>query len=165
MASHMRMKLPSLKLTQRSTQGPARQRTVPRGMVSVFSGTKQAERDGRHSDVADHDSSESSFLGNVDSGDGDSNEPSLHFIKQKAAAAAAWEQNRVSMLRTYIECTAPTSDQKCVMCGNEAKYRCLQCAPWVHFCSTCFAEAHRKLNIFHVGEVWEVICSMCVCSN
>ena len=75
MASHMRMKLPSLKLTQRSTQGPERQRTVPHGMVSVFSSTKQAERDSRLSDVAGHDSSaESSFLGNVDSGDGDSND-------------------------------------------------------------------------------------------
>ena len=34
MANQMRMKLPSLKLTQRSTQGKVRHRTVPRGMTS-----------------------------------------------------------------------------------------------------------------------------------
>ena len=34
MATQMRMKLPSLKLTQRSTQGIVRHRTVPRGMTS-----------------------------------------------------------------------------------------------------------------------------------
>ena len=34
MANQMRMKLPSLKLTLRSTQGKVRHRTVPRGMTS-----------------------------------------------------------------------------------------------------------------------------------
>ena len=83
------------------------------------------------------------------------NEPSLHYIKQKAAVAA-WEQNRLSMLKACIECNAMPNDQTCIMCPSEAEYRCLQCAPWAYFCSNCFADAHRTVNIFHVGEIWEV---------
>ena len=33
---------------------------------------------------------------------------------------------------------------------------CTHCAPWVYYCDQCFAEAHSKINLFHIGEVWEV---------
>ena len=164
MASHRRMKLPSLKLTQRSTYGPVRHRTVPRGVTGLFtydnsaSDAKLAESD-CHSD-ADHPLVPDDFgeKGSIDGYDQDSHgEPSLHFIKQKAAATA-WEQNHLLMLKTCIECNSLPSCQKCIMCTYEAKYRCLQCAPWAFFCSNCFADAHRTINIFHVGEEWEVSC-------
>ena len=155
------MKLPSLKLTQRSTHGPVRHHTVPRGVTGSFisdnSDSKLPECDCQ----SDADPLVSDDFGEKGSSDGYDQdfhgEPSLHFIEQKAAATA-WEQSRLSMLKTCIECNSLPSCQKCIMCISEAKYRCLQCAPWAFFCSNCFADAHRTINIFHVGEEWEVSC-------
>lgn len=166
MANQMRMKLPSLKLTQRSTQGKVRHRTVPRGMTSSSarspgcaddaekSSQTSPESPGEAGSVEKSDDGESPML-IIDDFDQDHSGPSLHSIKQKAATAA-WEKNRVSMLKTFIECNSMPSNQTCITCANEAKYRCLQCASWAFFCSNCFADAHRSVNIFHVGEVWEV---------
>ena len=165
MATQMRMKLPSLKLTQRSTRGVVRHRTVPRGMTSCYSASPSEETRSQTSEspeasIEDSDATslvddgESPML-NFDDCDQDLGGPSLHSIKQKAATAA-WEKNRVSILKTIIECNAMPSNQTCIMCASEAKYRCLQCASWAFFCSNCFADAHRSVNIFHVGEIWEV---------
>ena len=43
----------------------------------------------------------------------------------------------------------------------------IQCAPWAYFCAKCFGDAHSKINIFQVGEVWEVfkLSSMHACFN
>ena len=168
MATQKRMKLPSLKLTQRSTGGVVRHRTVPRGM------TNSAARTGHDLDdetsqaspetvrVSVDDTADAALVEDgelpmpgIDDFDRDHSGPSLHSIKQKAAAAA-WERNRISMLKTFIECNAMPYNQTCITCANEAKYRCLQCASWAFFCSNCFADAHRSVNIFHVGEIWEV---------
>ena len=162
MALHTRIKLPSLKLTQRSTHGPIRHRTVPRG-VTTDSFVVKSDCDSISEPVAP-DHNDCGELGAMLSGDNGlnhsgNNEPSLHYIKQKAAVTA-WEQNRAAMLRKCIECNAMPNHQNCIMCANEAKYRCLQCASWAFFCSDCFAHAHRTVNIFHVGEIWEVNCTI-----
>ena len=164
MATQMRMKLPSLKLTQRLTQGVVRHRTVPRGMTTCSSPrdetTSQTQECPEAASFEEsgatslEDDGESPML-NVDGYDQDLSGPSLHDIRQKAATAA-WEKNRFAMLKTFIECNAMPSNQTCIMCASEAKYRCLQCASWAYFCSNCFADAHRSVNIFHVGEIWEV---------
>ena len=84
------------------------------------------------------------------------NEPSLHVLAQKAAIAS-WNKLRPEMLKTAIECNAMPLKQKCILCStDDATYRCLKCAPWAHFCPQCFGDAHRRTNIFHTGEVWEV---------
>ena len=85
-----------------------------------------------------------------------SNEPSLHLLAQKAAVAS-WKKMRPAILRAAIENNAMPPNQVCIQCGtDEATYRCLQCAPWAHFCLHCFGDAHRETNLFHTGEVWEV---------
>lgn len=156
MATHMRMKLPSFKLCQRSTHGPVRHRTVPRGMVGTSESRKSdnspVSTDHAHAGCGCDEISGTEFS----AGDSHSkDQPSLHYIKQKAATNA-WQQNRASMLRAHIECNAMPSHQKCITCIKGAEYRCTQCAPWAFFCSSCFADAHRSVNIFHVGEIWEV---------
>ena len=52
---------------------------------------------------------------------------------------------------------AMPSYQSCIMCTEAAVYRCVQCSPCVYYCHECFGEAHTTVNIFHTGEVWQVI--------
>lgn len=136
------MRLPSLKLTQRSTCGAVRHRTVPRGVVGSMdseecsSGSNDSAPGSDVDEVNDYDNDHDLNTMLADSDHQELNEPSLHYIKQKAAVAA-WEQNRLSMLKACIECNAMPNDQ-------------------TYFCSNCFADAHRTVNIFHVGEMWEV---------
>ena len=95
MATQMRMKLPSLKLTQRLTQGVVRHRTVPRGMTTCSSpGDETTSQTQECPEAASfeesgatslEDDGESPML-NVDGYDQDLSGPSLHDIRQKAAS-------------------------------------------------------------------------------
>ena len=105
MASHMKIKLPSIKLTQRSTHEPVKHRTIPRGMAetsksSMVDSTSVMDPAVHVDDGNDPDYDE---MGTEFSGSDcqDKEQPSLHYIKQKAATTA-WQQNRILMLKAHI---------------------------------------------------------------
>ena len=176
MAARLKLKLPSLRVTQRSTTGVVSHRLIPRGRTSI----QNEPSDLCHSDAEDCEraSIESGLSAESDNAlDGldldtshvsgslstPMNEHSLHVLAQKAAIAS-WNNIRPDMLKTAIEGNALPLKQKCIVCStDDATYRCLKCAPWAHFCPQCFSDAHRRTNIFHTGEVWEV-CS-CIHSS
>ena len=162
MAWRMKLKLPSFKVTQRCTGSGVARSLVPRGRTNP------------PVQVGDENRSNSQALDSVDNAESDDDvpgldslwdfnevhskitvEPSLHEIKQKGSVQA-WANIRPTITKATVECGAMHSKQCCLLCGSEALYRCIQCAPWAHYCSTCFSNVHSKVNIFHVGEIWEV---------
>ena len=59
----------------------------------------------------------------------------------------------ISIVRCCLCNAMPTDNPFCIKCGSEAaNYCCLQCAPWAYYCH----QSHTVINLFHVGEVWEV---------
>ena len=81
--------------------------------------------------------------------------PSLHEMREKAAVEG-WSHVRLALLKTTVEGNSMPTDQTCILCGCEATHRCLNCGPQAYFCAQCFGDAHSKMNMFHVGEIWEV---------
>ena len=169
MASRKKMKLPPLKVKQRSTSGKTVQRVIPRGIlgpvgdrvdtnlgtvegprsavgdrVDTNLGTVEGPRSGIHWDSDEHSIPADSLP-----------EPSLHKITQESAIAG-WNKVRPDLLRVVIETSAVPSAQLCCLCTNEATYRCLSCSPTDFFCGNCFNKIHEKKFFFHTGEVWEV---------
>ena len=168
MAARLKLKLPSLRVTQRSTTGEINRRLIPRGCTAIQNEPSDLCHDADKE--ASVEPSQSAESGNAfDAGIGlDANdvsvplltptiEPSLHVLAQKAAIAS-WSKLRPDMLKTAIECNAMPLKQKCILCStNDATYRCLKCAPSAYYCPQCFGDAHRETNYyFHTGEVWEV---------
>ena len=134
MAARMKAKLPSLRVTQRSTTGEISHRLIPRGCTSLQTETSSAS-DSDYScshdalefddNVLDLDSMHRVFEPSLTPANGSS----LHEIAQKAAVAS-WSRIRAAMLKTTIECQAMPTNQKCLRCGvGDAVYRCLKCAP------------------------------------
>ena len=150
-ASRLKLKLPPLKVVQRSTSGETAHRIVPRGFVSQ-SEEPGPSNDGKHdNDVGDYYGPDP-FLDT----ESPSMEPSLHKIAQNSAAIS-WNKIRSNLLKAAIEGNAMPLDQYCSMCSTrEAVYRCLRCSPCAYFCRECFENAHSKTNFFHTGEIWEV---------
>ena len=72
-------------------------------------------------------------------------------MKQKAATASL-----PSTVKEAVEENAMPVGQCCIYYPECATHCCSQCAPWACYCDQCFAEAHSKINLFHIGEVWEV---------
>lgn len=172
MASRLKLRLPSLRVTQRSTTGEVNHRLIPRGCTSQAVQTTDESHplcdndgvDGKGDSVMDKNKpvelpDQQFGVVGMDSGTlstSINDEPSLHVLAQKASIAS-WNKLRPIMLKTAIECNAMPLNQMCVICNtNEAIYRCLRCAPWAHFCQQCFEDAHKYMNVFHTGEVWEV---------
>lgn len=168
MAYVLKLKLPSLKVTQARSDGGVEHRTIPRGCVR-----KEGADSGHPNDSVIHDNQDNEFVlsdqshstmsvspleGFGESGqsfDPDQTLPSLHEVREKAAAEG-WSRIRMSLLKTTVEGNSMPANQSCILCGSEATHRCLHCAPWAYFCARCFGDAHSKFNIFHVGEIWEV---------
>ena len=84
------------------------------------------------------------------------NTVSLHAIKQRTATEA-WEHVCSTMLKAVVESNTMPADQCCINCSNCAIICCVQCAPWAFYCQKCFGVAHSRINIFHTGQVWEVL--------
>ena len=81
--------------------------------------------------------------------------PSLHEISQKQATES-WNRIRPELLKVAIASEA-IDNPKCLLCSIEdASCRCLQCGPNMFFCRNYFAAAHRQVNVFHTGEIWQV---------
>ena len=94
--------------------------------------------------------------------DGDTR-PSTYFIKE-LSAAKEWEAIRPRLLKCVIESYALPDSVECTCCSSVASIRCLKCGPRAFFCKHCFSSLHRKNNIFHTGEIWEV-CKRVISSN
>lgn len=156
MAWHLKVKLPSFKLTQRSGDS-TKEVLVPRGRTSQTV-HKPKEEEGSNENLAD-DGVDFSMLSDMGVSDydpiPDPQQPSLHTIKQKANVAA-WDNVRANLRCVAVECSAMPIDQECILCPSPAEYRCIECAAWAYFCSQCFGEVHLKVGIFHTGEVWQV---------
>ena len=153
MAWRMRVKLPSFKVTQRCSTSTTRC-NYPRGKSIV----KESQEGGMEDTVQpeedlsykpdDHRDTSTDFAAE--------GLPSLHSISQKAAVVA-WGQVRSALLDAVIESNAmPADNPFCIKCSEAANYRCLQCAPWAYYCHQCYINSHTVINLFHVGEVWEV---------
>lgn len=80
---------------------------------------------------------------------------SLHAVKEQASARA-WEDIRSLLCRAAVESSAMPEKQQCIMCIERALYRCCECGSNAYYCHKCFTEAHHKVNVLHVGEIWEV---------
>ena len=164
MAWRMKLQFPAFKVTERCTSGHVARSIVPRGRTNP-SVREEGNISGGQSIHTDDDSTRDDGSDDVPQLDSlwefseDSSktiaEPSLHEIKQKASVQA-WSNIRPTLLKVVVECCAMRCGQRCLLCDSEATYRCVQCAPWAHYCTTCFGKAHLKANIFHVGEIWEV---------
>ena len=169
MAWRMKGKLPVFKVTQRSPSGVVH-RNVHRGKCTVTSITSD------DSSVAEEDADalglpttappleEPTLEPSLDSlikyavkpslpdfGD-DGQNVSLHAVKQKASSSA-WANIRQGLLKAAVESSAMPVNQSCVMCPEEAIYRCIQCSSCAYYCHGCFGRVHAKVNIFHTGEV------------
>ena len=148
MARRRTLKLSPFNLTRRSTSGKVSRQLVPRGCTSdsVSANDSGCGVGHRAPEFQDDDiaTTERESL------------PTLHEVAQKRAVES-WKKIRLDMLRIAIESEALPEDQLCTACtADKALYRCLQCGPRIFFCSQCYEAAHRKTNIFHTGEVWEV---------
>ena len=148
MARHLQLKLPALKLTQRSASGSWQKKDILRG-DSSGGGTHLHEHDtsiSKESDVLDFE------YGGGDDCEG----PSLYEIQQRSSVAA-WEKLRPMMLSAIVESSGMPPGQNCVKCLQvPALLRCRRCGPTVFFCHACFLADHSKSNLFHVAEEWKV---------
>ena len=151
MAKRLKFKLPPLRMTQRSTSGEVSHGFIPRACRSLR-GTEQIERNEEQpSGVV---SGASLNVGNwMEASD---HLPSLHEITQKQATES-WNKIRPELLKVAIASEALPKNRQCSCCIEEASCRCLQCGPNIFYCKTCFEEAHRRANIFHTGETWQVL--------
>ena len=132
MAWRMKVKLPTLKVTQRSCSGPTVYRNIPKGrstastsLVQDTSGPEAEESECQYETSDDLFSSEP-MLSETALGCSDvtGQNVSLHAVKEQASASA-WAQIR-SLLRTAaVECSAMPTNQSCIMCLEVALYRCL----------------------------------------
>ena len=164
MAWRMNVKLPAFKVTQTSSSAPTVRRHVPRGQFTASSS--------QHVDVSDASDSEdqSQHVESVDVGceriesdkvnfsthmDCLGESVSLHTVKEQASACA-WSQIRSELSKVVVESSAMPKNQVCILCCKMAQYRCIQCGPGSYFCCDCFDQAHKLVNIFHIGELWQV---------
>ena len=82
--------------------------------------------------------------------------PSLHEITQKQVVQV-WSSLRPLLLRAAITSSALPIHAECLSCSEEANCRCLECGPQVYFCEPCHQKAHQTVNVFHSGEIWQVL--------
>ena len=82
-------------------------------------------------------------------------EPTHHELQSKANVRG-WEQLRSRFLSVRTECSAMPFGQLCLLCPNQAEFRCQECGPLIFYCRDCFCSRHEKVNLFHVAERWEV---------
>ncbi len=77
------------------------------------------------------------------------NEPTHHELHCKASVKG-WSEHRKRLLSVLTEHAAMPLGQLCMMCPNNALYRCK------FYCKECFCTQHKLANYFHVAEKWEV---------
>ena len=152
MASYMKGKLPTFKVTQRLRGGLTVHRSVPRGRGAPAPSHPDCVSDSNAEEMSDVDCDGPAMLESTVDVDKD---VSLHAVKQQASATA-WGEIRPLLLRAAVESSAMPAMQLCNVCAETALYRCIQCGSNAYYCHKCFNQVHCATNIFHNGEVWEV---------
>lgn len=147
MAFYSRVKLPPLKLRQGSTASKA---LLFRG--SNISGGEPSSCLGEDDDI---DTEGADPASSIDDMDLLANEPTHHELHCKASVKG-WSEHRKRLLSVLTECAAMPLGQLCVLCPNNALYRCQECGPLNFYCKECFCTQHKLANYFHVAEKWEV---------
>ncbi|CAI8006841.1 hypothetical protein GBAR_LOCUS4927 [Geodia barretti] len=157
MAWRMKVRLPRLKVTQRSTSSPATK--VPRGRrggggVAISAEEEASEAPSgsemRHDEVRDED--HAVVFSDVYHDHDVVREPSptLHEINE-AANATSWKNIRSELLRAITESFAMPLGKKCCMCSEAAACRCVQCGAAIYYCIKCFEGSHSTANILKCG--------------
>lgn len=154
------MKLPSLKVTQRSTKKGKRTVVCSRGGPDSSS-SRVYEEGAASAEDPPYSPSHPSLPDLPDLADDEEYKrsdlrPTLHEIKQ-AANAEAWKSIRHDILHAATESYAMPVEQHCTACcKDDATYRCTECGPSVYYCPQCLWNSHSKANIFHTPEKWDV---------
>ncbi len=84
-----------------------------------------------------------------------SSEPTCYLLESKASTAG-WATIRGSIEKAIVERAVLPQLQTCLNCPDPASIWCKRCGPKSYFCEECFFNLHRKVNIFHVAEIWKV---------
>ena len=169
-AFHRRLKLPTLKVTQRFPGGEE-SKDLHRGATDAEWVVPDTNQRVNSQDEADcnqlqqqSSSDPSSTIANPEDlfytglQDPDFNsleEPSHHELQSKASICA-WEALRSKFLSAVVESSAMPEEQTCLSCDNPAEFRCQRCGPVSFYCYACYKSHHKSTNIFHVAERWEV---------
>ena len=147
------MKLPAFKVTQTTSSAPTVHRHVPRGQFtacnSQYIDASDCEVPSQHEESVDveRERMESDFSSHMDCL---GQSVSLHAVKQQVSACA-WGQIRSVLRKAVVESSAMPKNQVCILCSKMALYRCIQCGPNSYYCCDCFGQAHKSVNIFHIG--------------
>ena len=75
------------------------------------------------------------------------------YSKAKKREIHAWDAVKDDMLKVSFECSAPITTQ-CVVCLEDADYRCIECSTTAVFCEACLKRTHR--NSLHLPDKWNV---------
>ena len=148
-----KMKLPSLKVKLRPTQGSTIERVIPRGVFPHSNTCAQTVPP--EALPVDFSTDGEKDVGCLIDHMSEPFEPSLHKIAQESSIAG-WNRIRHDLLNMVIESSAMPENQQCCLCNKEATHRCQSCSASNFFCYECFSELHKNRNFFHTGEVWEV---------
>lgn len=144
-----RIRLPALKVTKRPAYGKKAlkylERTIDYNSVPVPSESVKK-------DFLDFATEENLLVSNSSS---TSSEPTCYLLESKASTAA-WATIRGSIEKAIVEREVLPHLQTCLNCPEPASIRCKRCGPECYFCEDCFLNLHRKVNIFHVAEIWKV---------
>jgi len=149
MAWRMKVRLPSLRVTQRSCGSSPVTMDVPRGRLGCGNG--QAETGNVHEGPVSCPGSPASVFEVHE----DLSDTTLHEMNE-AANAEGWQRVRSSLLHAVTQSFAMPLEECCRVCHEAAECRCIQCGPAVYYCLRCFETLHSVTNIFHTAEMWEV---------
>lgn len=154
MASHIKFKLPPLKVTNHSQKGA---RTVYRGQVDtdMETGTGREQNSAENAHEPSDTAEGSSFNDIPELYGAEDTDPTLHELHCKATVNA-WEKLRSNILFLATENSAMPFGQVCMVCNSSARFKCERCGPNIYYCFPCFCKQHETANFFHVAEEWEV---------
>lgn len=169
--AYRRVALPVMKLTRRPATGDKSLKYI-HGDIPFHPQREKVEE--TSTDRGDTEKDEAGDV-DVDSllfGMPDETEELTQHELESRAAMAGWEKIREDLINVVTEYAAmPLGQvckcfpwywftdeiiQVCLNCKGSACVRCRDCGPLGYFCSGCFENAHRYVNLFHVGEKWEV---------
>ena len=162
-AFHRRLKLQTLKVTQRFPGGEE-SKDLHRGATDdgwTVSGTKQShsqeEADSNQqqprgealSPVTNPDNL--FYPGILDPYSNSLEEPSHHELQSKASIGA-WEALRSKVLSAVVESSAIPEEQMCLYCDNPAEFRCQRCGPVSFYCYTCYMNQQTSFMLPKSGR-------------
>lgn len=152
--SYRQITLPVLRVTRRSTSGSKSLEVLHRG-----SG-KEEYQENADSQLSTTSTPAMPLDNNPDfqlrSLSQELNEPTVHELERKANVAG-WEKVRKEILNIGVGMEAMPYQQQCNICQKcSATIRCRRCGPFGYYCQSCFKDQHSKVNMFHIGETWEV---------